>query len=488
MLRRLKIVPILIITIILTGSVFALGFNNARHDNPMAVYHVYLDGKSIGMIKEKEELENYINNEQSALKDKYQVERVYLPVGLEIKKEITYKTNISTAKEIYNKIKGLKPFTINGYIITIKGIKQTNINVIDKQIFIDAVNRTIKAFIGEDRYQAFLDNNQKEIIDFGTRIDDIYIDEEITIKQDHISTDELIFTNEKDLTKYLLFGTLAKQDRYKVKLGDTIETVAYNNNLSIDEFMVANPQFTDPNNLLYQGQEVVIGLINPKFSVVEERHVVEKEIKEYRTEIKYDNKMLVGNGYQLRAGVNGEDKVTRKLMIINGKIEDVVPLSYEELKPAINRIYVKGGKVIPNIGDNNFWAWPTTTPYIITSVFGPRWGSHHDAVDIAGCGYGSPIYAANNGTVYKTGYDRTSGNYIIINHNNGYYTWYGHLSRLYVKVGNVVQRGQRIAAMGNTGYHPLTGHRVGTHLHFGVYVGAPHSGGVAINPLRLYQR
>ena len=56
-------------------------------------------------------------------------------------------------------------------------------------------------------------------------------------------------------------------------------------------------------------------MINPQFSVILEEHVVEKTLKPYKTEIRYDNKMLVGNEYQLRAGVNGEEKVTQKVKL-----------------------------------------------------------------------------------------------------------------------------------------------------------------------------
>ena len=66
-----------------------------------------------------------------------------------------------------------------------------------------------------------------------------------------------------------------------------------------------------------------------------------------------------------------------------------------------------------------------------------------------------------------------------------------HLAQILVSPGQVVERGQKIAKMGNTGhadpvpssYSPYAG----THLHFGVYIGVPYAGGSTINPLRLYQ-
>ena len=163
----------------------------------------------------------------------------------------------------------------------------------------------------------------------------------------------------------------------------------------------------------------------------------------------------------------------------------------------VSQILVKGDKYVPNVADLSYWAWPTSKPYTITSGYGYRWGEFHDAIDIY-VGYGSPIYAANNGTVYKAGTgcragnlscNGRQGNYIIIDHNiSGYYTVYMHLKDIYVKEGQTVERGQKIGTMGNTGnVYPVptsSSPYRGTHLHFTVRKGAPY--GSHINPMRLY--
>ena len=88
-----------------------------------------------------------------------------------------------------------------------------------------------------------------------------------------------------ELTKYLLYGTVEEQDRYIVKEGDTIESIAVANKLNTQEFLIANPEFTSANNLLYESQEVVVGLINPVISIVVEKHSVKEEVQAYTTEI-----------------------------------------------------------------------------------------------------------------------------------------------------------------------------------------------------------
>lgn len=141
------------------------------------------------------------------------------------------------------------------------------------------------------------------------------------------------------------------------------------------------------------------------------------------------------------------------------------------------------------------WAWPTDGGYTITTYF----SAGHKALDIFK-GYGTNIYAANNGvvTTVKAGCiagnlacNGRGGNYVIIKHNSSnYYTVYMHLKDIHVKVGDNVSKGQVIASMGNTGnvipVPTAVSPYLGTHLHFCLYIGEPYRGGYAVNPMRLY--
>ena len=491
----------IILTIIVTLSVFLMGFNKKDTEVPQTVYNVYLDGEIIGTIESQEEFESYINEKEEQIKEKYQVDNVYTPNGVEIKKTITYKPKISTNEQIYKKIIKLKKFTIKGITVTITGDKDYEpviINVLSKEIFDEALTDTIKAFVDEEEYVKYIENNQEEIKETGQVIENIDLEQKVTYKEALISTEETIFIDVNELAKYLLYGTTENQQTYTVKLGDTIETVAENNKLNVKEFLIANPEFTSASNLLYESQQVVVGLIEPIINVVVEYHSVVEEERVFDTEIQYDDNQYVGYEVISREGENGLYRVTRKNQYINGQLVDTTNVSSTELKPAINKVIIKGGKHAPSIADLSYWAWPTERPYSITSGYAWRWGEFHNALDIAGTGYGSDIYAANNGVVERIGTgctpgylkcNNTQGNYVLINHNiGGYYTIYMHLKDIFVTEGQTVARGQRIGTMGNTGnvypvpnsYNPYAG----THLHFGVYIGTPY--GRTINPFNLY--
>ena len=500
-----------IITIILAlviSTVLVFFIPKKETIEPKSVYRVYLAGKSIGLIEDKGSLDTYIDNEQQSLKEKYQADKVYAPEDLEIVKDVTYNEDVSTTKEIYDKIKDIEPFTIKGYEITIEGIDTTNeqgeevkgkdqtIYVLDKNVFEEAMDRTIRSFVDSDSYDKYLNNEQKEIEsgDTGTIIENIYIENKVTVKETNIPSDETIYENSDDLSKYLLFGTLDEQQKYTVQSGDTISDVSFNNKLSNEEFLIANPEFNDVNSLLYEGQQVTISIIKPQFRLIEIDHQVSTQDIPYETETRYDNTRPTTYEETIQEGVVGSQLVTSKVQKVNGQVENAVidNSATQVLKEPIKRIIVKGTKQPSYGGGTNsslssnskiegYWLWPTRTPYYISSPYGYRWGTLHDGTDIAGAGYGSPIYASNNGIVVASTYKYDNGEYIIINHNNGYYTLYAHLSERYVSVGQEVTIGQTIGAMGQSGY------ATGPHLHFGLWRGYPYSrGSSSMNAMRLF--
>lgn len=98
------------------------------------------------------------------------------------------------------------------------------------------------------------------------------------------------------------------------------------------------------------------------------------------------------------------------------------------------------------------------------------------------------IFSVDDGVVHRIDSQYTGGNVLIIRH-DGFYSEYGHLSKIHVKVGDRITRGQHVANMGNTGHS--NGKRVPYHLHFGLYKGDAFSYDVnhwvnPINYLELY--
>ena len=133
--------------------------------------------------------------------------------------------------------------------------------------------------------------------------------------------------------------------------------------------------------------------------------------------------------------------------------------------------------------DTGDFRWPLDSRYNnITSKFGYRTHSVtgvyklHTGVDIASSGIrGTTIYAAKGGTVIKAGYNTGYGNYVVINHGDGYATLYGHASTLLVSANQTVKKGDPLGYVGSTGYS------TGPHLHFEIMKNGNYT-----NPLDYY--
>jgi flagellum-specific peptidoglycan hydrolase FlgJ len=123
------------------------------------------------------------------------------------------------------------------------------------------------------------------------------------------------------------------------------------------------------------------------------------------------------------------------------------------------------------------YAFPVDNP-VISSDYGPRWGSFHRGVDFA-APMGSPIYASQSGVIIRAEYHESWGNYIAIQHMDGWVTLYAHNSQNLVNVGQSVKQGEKIATIGSTG------NSTGPHLHFEVIRSSNFAQDQLIDPLTI---
>ena len=450
-------------------------------------YQVYLGGQKIGLINSKDELYNLIDKEQEGIKKKYNVDKVYPPEGLEVQKVLTYKTNLKTVEQIYDEINDIDPFTIEGYEVTVKkDDKKSKFYILHKEDLDEAVRNTVLSFVKEEEYDNYLNGVEKDSNEEGRSITDIYFESDLSIKKTYISTEENIITNNDTLKMYFLFGTTNLTGTYKVKADDTIESIAYNNKLGVEDFLVANPDIKGENALLAVGQEVTVAAINPVSNIIVESFETEMQEVEYDTEIEYDNKLSVEETYVKQEGSNGLSKVVYATKESNGVILDSQMASEDVITEPTKKIVVAGAKGVYYVGNSTYWVWPTSKPYRISSCYSyrnhPIRGQYHfhAALDITGT-KSKNIYAIQSGTVISSfndnGYHQGAGNNIKIEHANNYVSQYMHLAKSLVKVGDHVEKGQLIGIMGRTGS------ATGVHLDFRVF-----KNGNNINPFSIYYK
>ncbi len=500
-MKKTELTKAIILTSITGVLLLIIGLTTRDFDYAKKVYQVYLNGNKLGLIENQEDLYALINEEQKEIKEAYGVSNVYPPNGFVIKEHNTYEDEVVSAKAIYETIKDKEDFTVQGYTIKIKFKEEEKqdlvINVLDENVFKEALTSVVTAFVDKDEFYAYINNTQEPIDEVGEIIEDLYFEETITIKPTFISVNDKIYTNANELTQYLLFGPEKKKEAYTVKQGDTISSISEEQKLNTQEFLIANPKYKNENSILTIGDKVDITLINPVLTLVENIYSVSDEEQKYETEEKYDSTKPITFSEITQTGITGIERISRETQVVNGEPnQGVGKFSSVTIRETQNEIITKGGHK-PNghyVDQGGAWGWPTNRPYVITSEFAYRWGSFHNAIDISIHPMGSPIYATKDGVVvetekscanvgsYRNQCGGTYGNHVIINHNNGYYTMYAHmLQNVEVNVGDTVKRGQIIGYMGSSGSS------TGVHLHYGVSKGEPNHGGQWINPRSLYR-
>jgi len=180
------------------------------------------------------------------------------------------------------------------------------------------------------------------------------------------------------------------------------------------------------------------------------------------------------------AGMNTDDLLKTVRRGYSGQGGPLMPLSFstrgEDPSPDAER----ANRILNGLDELNLYriaaqkapfALPLKGNFRYTSGFGMRWGRMHKGTDFA-APHGTPIYATADGVVTHAGWLSGYGRLVKIQHEFGIETRYAHNSKLFVKKGQRVSRGQKISAMGNTG------RSTGTHLHYEVRVG-----GKAVNPM-----
>lgn len=197
-----------------------------------------------------------------------------------------------------------------------------------------------------------------------------------------------------------------------------------------------------------------------------------------------DNSMTLGVSLPVESRESME--LADQMLAIRSAIDTELPAARPDafvLDTRINRQRDYIRQIFQNLTSRQqmFEALPTTLPAEgrLSSGFGHRIhpiygvGKMHTGVDIA-APTGTPIYAASDGIVSYSGRRNGYGNTVEIDHGFGYGTLYGHSSKLLVKTGDTVTRGQLIALVGSTGAS------TGAHLHFEVLVDS-----MKVDPMRF---
>ena len=271
----------------------------------------------------------------------------------------------------------------------------------------------------------------------------------------------------------LLYSTKTAEVTYEVKRGDTWSQIAESHGLTSKQLQALNPGYNI--NRLQIGEVLTLSASVPYLTIT----VVQRE--NYVDDVSYDvvstdSPDLYKGDYKITSkGEYGKADISATVTYVNGEEVDRTILSSVVLKEPVTEYRLQGTKPRPTWLPTGSFRWPCTGR--VTSTFGGRkspggiGSTNHKGIDIA-APKGTPVYAADGGTVSYAGWMSGYGYLVQINHGNGYVTYYGHNSKLTVSVGQHVYKGQQIARVGSTG------NSTGNHCHFEI-----RYNGVAKNPM-----
>lgn len=433
---------VVLVAIVATAGVF----------NYYTAYAYSYNGKTLGMVKEKDDVLRITDLVQGALTEDKNVD-----VIIDARKDIEFErvwtdgeADIDTSEDVLKRLTYMGDLNVKAYCIFIDGKK---IGAVEDKSIAEEVFREI-----EQKYTSQMEKS---------KIEKIEILEKWETKEDNISLDKVV---SKDEMVDLLCTSGQKESLHTVVAGETLADIAKTYSTTEEDILKDNPN-VDKKKLIV-GDKLVIKQEAPILTVRITEKVTYEKVIEHKVKKKDSEDIYEGYSETQQTGEDGLSEVTSRIVLVNGEQIEETPLVTTVKKEPVTEIILVGIKERPPSVGSGKYIWPLEAgKYTITSKFGPRWGRFHYGLDM-GIPTGNKVLAADGGIVTKAGYSGGYGYLVTIDHQNGMETRYAHNSQILVSVGDEVFQGMEIAKSGNTG------NSTGPHLHFEVRVN-----GEAKNPL-----
>lgn len=297
-----------------------------------------------------------------------------------------------------------------------------------------------------------------------------YFVENVEVRQEYVN--RTYMTNLGYIAERLN-STKSAEVTYTVETGDTYYDIADKYDLTLAQLLSMNPGYDAMS--LHTGDVLTVSQAVPYLTVVDvERQSYVQDVP-YGLQYQDDPDMYQGDYQVVSAGVYGKADITANVTYVNGEETGRQVVATAMLSQPVDEVRLRGTKERPSWFPTGVFRWPCNG--VITSYFGGRYtgiygaSTYHEGIDIANS-YGTVIYASDGGTVTRAGWYGGYGYLVIIDHGNGYETYYGHCSSMLVSAGEHVYQGQAIAYMGATGVAS------GSHCHFSIV-----RNGTFVNPM-----
>ncbi len=437
-------------------------------ENMNEVYHVYVGNKEAGVVSSPKVVERFIESKYEQL----EAENPNVHMVLN-DKDITYKSERAFKiqgddQAALKALEGMLTAKAVGVEIRVDG---KLIGVVKDQATAESIlNRIKQKFVPKQKTEgkviALSAGGQNLADSSSTRLESAEFVENVDLRR--VDTSPEAIADPDKIVKKLETGDV-QPTKYIVREGDCVSCIAEKFNISKQIIYENNPWIE--NDMIRIGDELDLTVLQPTLSVRTVEKVVENQVIEHEMVYEKDDSLRLGQVKVIKPGKDGLKRVTFRLTKENGNLMQEELLDEVVLVKPVPGLAKKGTKIVGE-GTGKF-AWPVVGARL-TSSFGKRWGRMHKGIDLVG---NRKILASDDGKVVYAGYDEGYGNHIIIDHQNGFRTLYGHLSKLNVVEGQIVEKGEMIGQMGSTG------DSTGTHLHFEI-----QKNGVPRNPMGYLSR
>ena len=427
------------------------------------IHKVYHNGQLVGIISDEGKLDRFLKQKyKEEYADQYPDSHLILDTDMYITHEQSYFVyeNIDDSILEYVEAYGLYAIHTTAVEFAENNHIYAQIYVAEESLYHDALEQYLSYFVDPTEL-ALLNHGQDvpALKTYGSRTVGLSILQTITVKEAYAKPSEIMTTVEEVL-EYLEYGEETEKEYYTVEKYDTVAGVGWKNHgLSATQVLNINSdKLTSVDQVLSEGMELCVTYFKPVIDVVVNKESMKKEIIYPETIYMEDESIRVGVVEQKQVGVNGSKNSLYLERWINGVlVSGTLQSSVDTLRP-VNEIIAVGTLEIPGVGTGTF-RWPVDNPYI-SCGWGCYWG--HQAIDVQNAyDHWGNIYAADRGVIIENSYNWISGNYVYIDHNNGYISYYGHMNvPSPLPVGTIVDKGDIIGQLG------MTGRATGPHTHF----------------------
>lgn len=431
------------------------------------VYELYNEGSLVGVLNDKQALNGFLKQVYAEeYQEKFPDSAVDLGKNVVLAKKRTYYNYQNIDQQIFQYLKDNDLFTLKAVSVQFSddnGV-YAEIYVANEDIYQEAMKEYLSCFISEDQL-ALLNAGEgtPELRTYGSRAVGVTISQNITLSDGEYAKPDEIRTSVEQIVDYLEYGDSTEKEYYTVEPYDTVAGVGSKNyGLSATQIMNINrDKISSVDQVLQAGEELCVTYFNSPIDItVNVQRMVREEIYP-DVDYQEDGTLYEGETEVRQNGVNGSRNALYGEKWINGVLVSGSLLSSVDTLQPINEIIAVGTLEIPGVGTGQF-RFPVDNPHITC-----HWGCYygHRAIDVANSydPYGR-LYAADRGVIEENDYNPINGNYVVINHNNGLHSYYGHMNvPSPLAVGTVVDKGQVIGQVG------MTGRATGPHTHFFIF-------------------